>query len=399
MTSIAIATMLPLDSLLAAHRELGLILAVAIGFGFGFVLERAGFGRSTTLAAQFYFTDMTVFKVMFGAIVTAMIGLPLAAGLGLADLQGISESVASTTYIWPMLAGGLLLGAGFIISGYCPGTSAVASASGNVDGMFAFGGVIIGSVLYGEIQPAMVAFHNSGELGQLFFWQLLGVPAPVLALLVAGMAGAAFLGAEWVERFMAKRKGQTRPDQRRGRRMALATYGVLGVLGVATLAFPGAPVADPQPSRATYLTPVALAHRVLEEPWTLRVLDVRPHDACVAARVPGSECAPKGTLGDLGLAYAPPGRDLVVIGAAADASVPLEALAYKGRVFALGGGFEAWKAYALTAPPQLTADASDAARFRAALFASLTGAKQAPPPTAPTKKYVPKKKKKGGGCA
>ena len=62
----------PFESLMDMYREFGLVGAVVIGFFFGFVLERAGFGRATTLAAQFYLTDMTVFKVMFSAIVTAM---------------------------------------------------------------------------------------------------------------------------------------------------------------------------------------------------------------------------------------------------------------------------------------------------------------------------------------
>ncbi len=44
-----------------------------IGFAFGFTLEMSGFGNSRKLAAQFYFTDLTVLKVMFTAIVTAMV--------------------------------------------------------------------------------------------------------------------------------------------------------------------------------------------------------------------------------------------------------------------------------------------------------------------------------------
>src|SRR5512140_2088155 len=108
----------PFESLANGSRELGLVVAVLIGVGFGFVLERAGFGRATKLAAQFYLHDMTVFKVMFSAIVTAMLGLVIASGLGLANLFEISQSIASWTWIWPMLVGGLLLGVGFIVSGY-----------------------------------------------------------------------------------------------------------------------------------------------------------------------------------------------------------------------------------------------------------------------------------------
>lgn len=56
-----------------------------IGFAFGHVLEISGFAISTRLAAHFYFKDMTVLKVMFRAIIVAMVLIFLAAGLGLLD--------------------------------------------------------------------------------------------------------------------------------------------------------------------------------------------------------------------------------------------------------------------------------------------------------------------------
>ena len=52
-----------------------------IGFAFGFTLEMSGFGNSRKLAAQFYFTDLTVLKVMFTAIVTSMVLLFGAVGM------------------------------------------------------------------------------------------------------------------------------------------------------------------------------------------------------------------------------------------------------------------------------------------------------------------------------
>ena len=56
--------------------------ALVIGMAFGFVLERAGFGSSRKLAGIFYFKDMTVLKVMFTAVITAMLGLSYALALG-----------------------------------------------------------------------------------------------------------------------------------------------------------------------------------------------------------------------------------------------------------------------------------------------------------------------------
>ena len=89
-----------------------LVIALVIGLGFGFVLERAGFGSGRKLAAQFYLTDLTVFKVMFTAIVTAMIGLYLLSRIGLLDLSLVYRL---PTYLVPQLVGGLLFGVGFVI--------------------------------------------------------------------------------------------------------------------------------------------------------------------------------------------------------------------------------------------------------------------------------------------
>jgi len=93
----------------------GFVFAFLIGIGFGFILERAGFGSAKKLAAQFYFRDMTVFKVMFTAIVVAMIGIYYLNAFGWLDIELI---FINPTYIWAQLLGGLLLGFGFVIGGY-----------------------------------------------------------------------------------------------------------------------------------------------------------------------------------------------------------------------------------------------------------------------------------------
>jgi rhodanese-related sulfurtransferase len=399
----------PFESLVAENGELGLIVAVLLGFGFGFVLERAGFGRSTKLAAQFYFHDMTVFKVMFSAIVTAMLGLILVSGLGFADLTALSSQIVSWTYIWPMLIGGLGLGAGFIISGYCPGTSVVGAASGHIDAWVTWAGVAIGSLIYSAIQPKIVAFHNSGELGAAFVYNYLGVPAPVLALGVVLMAVGAFIGAEKVEAIFTRRKdardGATAVRPRvaypMARRVAFATFGFFALLALATMVVP-TPTTDASIREPELVGPTALAHQVLDEPWNVRIVDIRSLEDCSDQRIPGSECVPSDSVANLGLEFIPAQKDLIVV-TGADQEIPAEVMAYKGRVYALENGFEAWKDYALTVPeppgPAASEEDREAYRFQAALFAALTGETgSAPPPPALTTAYVPKKKKGGGGC-
>src|SRR5438045_7374033 len=76
-----------IDQASVAMNEIA--IAVAIGIAFGFALERAGLGDARKLAGQFYFTDLTVLKVMFSAIVTAMLGVFWLARLGVIDLAKI----------------------------------------------------------------------------------------------------------------------------------------------------------------------------------------------------------------------------------------------------------------------------------------------------------------------
>ena len=96
-------------------EQISFIIAFIIGISFGFWLERAGFGSSRKLAAQFYLTDMTVLKVMFTAIITAMTGLLFFSLFGWIDLSLV---YINPTYLWPQILGGLILGVGFVIGGY-----------------------------------------------------------------------------------------------------------------------------------------------------------------------------------------------------------------------------------------------------------------------------------------
>ncbi len=198
----------PFESLSDERRALGLGVAVAVGIAFGFVQERSGFGRAQKLVGQFYGYDMTVFKVMFTAIVTAMLGTVALSGLGLLDLHAVEFNYP--TYLWPMIAGGLILGVGFILSGYCPGTSFVAATSGKLDGLVTVLGVMLGTLVYAEVEPAMGGFQSSGKLGGFFLYQWLHVPRPLLAVIIAVLAVAAFAAASRIERLVRKRASHLR---------------------------------------------------------------------------------------------------------------------------------------------------------------------------------------------
>jgi uncharacterized membrane protein YedE/YeeE len=172
-------------------------LAAGIGIAFGWTLERAGLGSAPKLAGQFYFTDFTVFKVMFSAIVTAMLGLFWLGWLGVLDL---SRVYVPETHWLPQLAGGLLFGAGFVVAGLCPGTSCVAAASGRGDGALVMAGMFSGVLMAGLLAAPIRNFYDGATPGALTLPQLFHLPYGIVVCAVVAMALTAFASAERWER-------------------------------------------------------------------------------------------------------------------------------------------------------------------------------------------------------
>jgi uncharacterized membrane protein YedE/YeeE len=168
-------------------------MAFLIGVAFGFALERAGLGNAPKLAGQFYGTDFTVFKVMFSAIVTAMLGAFWLSRLGLIDLARV---IVPETWLVPQLAGGLLFGFGFVIAGLCPGTSCVAAATGRGDGLAVMLGLFTGMLVSGLSLPDNLRITGRGALT---LPELLHVPYGVVVCGVVVVALLGFRFAEWME--------------------------------------------------------------------------------------------------------------------------------------------------------------------------------------------------------
>jgi uncharacterized membrane protein YedE/YeeE len=190
----------PLFPLGAFGDSTSLWVALGIGIAFGFLLERAGFGSARKLVAQFYLDDLAVFKVMFTAIVTAMVGLYALGAIGFLDP---SLLYLTPTNPLPQLVGGLVLGFGFVVGGYCPGTSVVGMATGRLDAAVFLGGVAAGTYLMGELTPFIQGFCDAGDLGRLTLPELLRLPQGVVVGLVLVVAVGGFVGAQRIERRFA----------------------------------------------------------------------------------------------------------------------------------------------------------------------------------------------------
>ena len=372
-----------------------------IGLLFGIALEVAGFGNSRVLASQFYFHDMRVFKVMFTAIITAATGVAILTTVGLLDMDLL---YVPDTFIVPLMIGGFILGMGFMLSAYCPGTSIVGAASGKWDGLVTFVGVVMGSVIFGMIQPAVEGFYMSTAKGVLTFPKLLGLPFPVLVAVLDFAAVLLFLGADRLEGVFARKFGMPEGDKMNGAARktlgAVMAFSVLAVIFQFTLPAGKAPGAS---GRIASITPIELGQMLVEDPRSLYIVDLREVNACQGPqRIPAAVC-----FSDVkdNLEFMYKGKTLVVYTEDGKKSLPQDLFKFTGRIVALKGGYEAWRTTVIGKPEQAYQDflnASDSGRRNmiAALHSYFTGAKvEAQVESAKPGVIIVKPKKKSGGCS
>jgi len=115
------------------------VIALLIGGAFGFILEASGFSSSRNIVGVFYGYNFVVLRVFFTAMIVAMVGYLYFSYLGWIDMNLV---FVLPTYLNSMLLGGFLMGLGFVIGGFCPGTSYTAASIGKIDGIVFAGGVL-----------------------------------------------------------------------------------------------------------------------------------------------------------------------------------------------------------------------------------------------------------------
>jgi hypothetical protein len=180
-------------------NDAGMVSGLLCGVLFGFVLENAGFGSPAKLTAQFQLRDWSVFKVMFTAIVVTAFGLY---GLKAAGLMEADTVFVPTALLMASAVGGALVGAGFAVGGYCPGTSVVGLFSGRLDALVFLVGLLLGTVafagLYGPVIESIMGMWElqSGDTMTDAF----GIPElAMLGILTAALVGVFYAGS-WFER-------------------------------------------------------------------------------------------------------------------------------------------------------------------------------------------------------
>jgi uncharacterized protein len=191
----------PLSLLFSMPEWLDLLIALLIGIGFGFSLEQAGFSSSRRLAGMFYGYDTTVIKVFFTAAIVALIGSQLLSFFGLLDLNLV---FVNEFYVNASIVGGIIMGAGFIMGGFCPGTGLCALSIGKIDGMVFFAGGLTGAFLFAETYPLIQNLANGTYKGPIKINEVIGISPGLFIFLLIIAAVAMFWLAEIAEKRFAR---------------------------------------------------------------------------------------------------------------------------------------------------------------------------------------------------
>jgi hypothetical protein len=191
----------PISSLIAMPEWLDLVIALLIGIGFGFALEQAGFSSSRKLAGMFYGYDTTVLKVFFTAAIVALVGSQLLSYLGLLNLNLV---FVNEYYVAASIIGGIIMGAGFIMGGFCPGTGLSALSIGKIDAMVYVAGGLTGAFLFAETYPLIQNLANGSYKGPVKINEVLGISPGLFTLFMIIAAVMMFWLAEMAEKKFAR---------------------------------------------------------------------------------------------------------------------------------------------------------------------------------------------------
>lgn len=132
---------------------MSIVLALVIGAAFGAVLDRIGASDPNFIGKMLNLTNLHLMKTILLAIGVGSVLMFAGQIMGFVDVGHMS---VKTAYVG-VFVGGLLLGSGWALAGYCPGTGLVAAAAGRRDALAFIAGGLLGAAAYMATYPSVKA--------------------------------------------------------------------------------------------------------------------------------------------------------------------------------------------------------------------------------------------------
>ena len=178
---------------------MNIVMAVILGLMFGFVLQKAGAANPQKIIDMLRLNDLYLMKVIFLAIGASSLVLFVLLAVGIVDTGNLS---VKSSYIG-VIIGGAILGLGWAISGFCPGTGLVAAGAGRKDALsFIVGGLLgafIFTLTYALLKNSFLfdALGGKATLAVIDNKKFLTLIPGLPAIVTAGVIAVVFIIVAW----------------------------------------------------------------------------------------------------------------------------------------------------------------------------------------------------------
>ncbi|VGO22272.1 DUF6691 family protein [Pontiella sulfatireligans] len=177
-----------------------LLFAILIGTAFGFILQKAGAANPQRIIDMLRLKDFHLMKAIFLGIGSSSLLLFALLALGWVDSSHVSVKTAYSGVI----LGGAIMGIGWAVSGFCPGTGLVAAGARRKDALFftlgGLAGALLFTLIYGSIKSSAL-FEKIGEgkitLAETGIESYTALLPSVPGVAVAGGIGIVFILIAW----------------------------------------------------------------------------------------------------------------------------------------------------------------------------------------------------------
>lgn len=180
---------------------MSIIWAITLGLLFGFVLQKAGATNPQNIIGMLRLQNFHLAKAIMLAIGSSSLILFVLVSLNLIDVSHFS---IKSTYIG-VIVGGVILGIGWAMAGYCPGTAVTAAGAGKKTAIFYVVGGLLGALLftlaYGALQDTFLftsLFSGKASLAVIAEKESIPLLPQVSALVVAGGIALVFILAAFL---------------------------------------------------------------------------------------------------------------------------------------------------------------------------------------------------------
>lgn len=126
-----------------------------VGIYFGIVLAKSEVARWERVHQMFLFNEALMYLIISTGIVTAAVCMIIIKGFGLKDVMGKPIAYKPKPYHLGVVFGGILFGAGWAITGACPGPIYVQVGAGTWMALFTLLGALAGMYSYALLKPKL----------------------------------------------------------------------------------------------------------------------------------------------------------------------------------------------------------------------------------------------------